>query len=181
MTDAVRFADWWTEDADEPVGQLPLPQDGTHVGTIAKAVTKDLKFKVSDRNPTGTSLVVTVNVPRHQAVEAIIPLQFRGLIEAVCRAARVRPPNPAEPWNVEDLVGQTVAIETVFGIGKTGREYVRIDKWHEAAAPLPPEKPRPARTPAAKVEAAGQGGSSDDIPFAWLIAAVLSVVAGGLA
>lgn len=164
MTDAIRFGDWWSEDAEEPVEGLPLLQDGRHVGTITDAVTKDLKFKVSEANKRGTSLVLKVSVPKHQPAEAIVPLQFRGLVEAICRAARVPVPNPAEPWDCETLVGQTVAIETVFGIGKTGREYVRIDKWHPGPDPLPQEKPRPARTPAAKVAATGQGGS-DDIPF----------------
>lgn len=161
----MKFGDWWSEeDEAEPVGQLPLCQDGRHTGTIKAAEIKDLKFKVSDRNPSGTSLVVKVDVPKHQAVEAIVPVQFRGLIEAVCRAARVPTPDPNEHWDVTQLVGQVVVIETVFGIGKTGREYVRVDKWHAGPDPLPAAK-APARTPAAKVAAAGQGGSSDDIPF----------------
>jgi hypothetical protein len=161
----MKFGEWWSEgDEFEPAAQLPLCEDGQHTGTIAKAEFKDLKFKVSDRNPSGTSLVVKVSVPNHQAVESIAPVQFRGQIEAICRAARVNTPDPNEDWDVTQLVGQVVVIETVFGIGKTGREYVRIDRWHPGPDPLPALK-APARTPAARIAAAGQGGISDDIPF----------------
>jgi hypothetical protein len=166
MSDEVRFDAWWSEDEPEPTETQPMLPDGRHVGMIEKAVIKDLKFKVSESNKNGTSLVVTVKVAKYQPAEAIIPLQFRGLLEAVCRAARIHPPDPREAWSCKELVGQTVGIETIYGIGKTGREYVRIDRWSAGPDPLPKEvERRPARTPAQKVEAAGQGGQPDDIPF----------------
>jgi hypothetical protein len=161
----VKFSEWWSDDDEaEAVGVLPLCEDGRHTGTISRAEIKDLKFKVSDRNPSGTSLVVKVAIPKHQAVESIAPVQFRGQIEAICRAARVNTPDPSDDWDVSQLVGQVVVIETVFGIGKTGREYVRVDRWHPGPDPLPETKAA-ARTPAARIAAAGHGGNVDDIPF----------------
>jgi hypothetical protein len=63
------------------------------------------------------------------------------------------------------LVGCQVQVETVLGVAKSGNEFIRIDKWHPGPERPAVAKPAPARTPAAKVEAAGQGGASDDIPF----------------
>ena len=163
----INFDSWWDDaDSPPPTGNLTMCPDGRHTGEIVKAKVKDLKFKTSDRNPAGTSLVVEVEVAGHHPVEAIVPVQFRGLIEAICRAARVETPPRGEEWDEQQLVGQVVTIETVLGVGKTGNEFVRIERWHASAAPLPKAvKAQPARTPSAKVEAAGQGGAIDDIPF----------------
>lgn len=161
----MNFDDWWSDDEPEaPVGDLTMCPNGRHTGTITEAYFKDLAFKASERNAKGKSLVVKVSVPGHYPVESITPVQFRGYIEAICRAARVAPPAKGEDWDERQLVGQVVAIETTLGVGKTGKEFIRIEKWHAAPAPLP-KATTPKRTPAAKVEAAGQGGSGDDIPF----------------
>jgi hypothetical protein len=163
----VNFDQWWdADDSPAPAGDLTMCPDGRHTGEITKALFKDLKFKVSDQNRAGTSLVLEVQIPGHYPVEAIIPAQYRGLVEAVCRAARVDAPARGEDWDETQLVGQVVTIDTVLGVGKTGKEFIRIDKWHSGPPTVPKAvKATPARTSAAKVEAAGQGGSPDDIPF----------------
>jgi len=74
----------------------------------------------------------------------------------------------ARNWDCETLIGRQVRIETVYGLAKSGREYVRVEKWIKGPDPLPAAvaaKAAPARTSAAKVEAAGQGGSPDALPF----------------
>jgi hypothetical protein len=163
----INFDQWWDEDErPAPSGDLTMCPDGRHTGEITKALFKDLKFKVSDQNRSGTSLVLEVAIPGHYPVEAIIPAQYRGLIEAVCRAARVDAPVRGEDWDETQLVDQVVAIDTVLGVGKTGKEFIRIDKWHPGPPTVPKAvKATPARTPAAKVAAAGQEGVADDIPF----------------
>lgn len=165
----MRFDEWWDDEDGEPTATADLPKapDGRHAGEIVEAKIKDLKFKVSDRNRAGTSLVVKVDLGKYQPVEAIVPVQYRGLIEAICRSARTPVPVRGEEWHADVLVGCQVQVDTVLGVAKSGNEYIRIDKWHAGPEPLPAAvaKSAPARTPAAKVEAAGQGGSPDDIPF----------------
>lgn len=166
----MRFDDWWPEDdeaAQTPAGNLPLAPEGRHTGEILSAEFKPLKFKVCPENQTGTCLVVKVGVPKAQPVEAIVPAQFRGLIERVCRAASVALPARDEDWDERQLVGRTVTIETVHGVGKTGREYVRIDKWHRGPDPLPEAVKRaPARSQTAKAHKEfTETASADDIPF----------------
>ena len=165
----MRFDEFWTDDdgrAAETPAELPPAPDGRHAGEITKAQMKDLKFKIADGNPHGTSLVVEIEVPKYQPVEAIIPAHFRGLIQAVCVCAGVAPPARGEDWDEGQLVGRQVVVELVNGVGKTGRPYVRVDKWHHGPAPLPAEvtKRAPARSQAAKAHKEACL-DADDIPF----------------
>jgi hypothetical protein len=170
----MKFDDWgWFNDDNGQAAESaekPMAPDGRHVCEIVKAVVRDVKFKVSDDNPNGTSLCVDVAVPNCQVVEAIIPLQMRGLVEAVCRSASVPLPQRGEDWSAKQLEGRTVSIDTIQGIGKSGRQYVRIEKWHKGTDPLP--EAVKARAPAARTQAAkahkefvANGGGPDDIPF----------------
>lgn len=168
----MNFDEFWKDDGDQAptaTGDLPMLPDGEHAGEIVKAKIKDLKFMIKPENPRGTSLVLEVEVSGYRPLEAIIPAQMRWLIESVCRSASVHIPYKGEDWDPDQLVGRQVRVETVYGLAKSGREYVRVEKWVAGPDPLPTPvaaaaKPA-ARTPAAKVEAAGQGGSADDIPF----------------
>lgn len=167
----MRFDEFWTDDPSidpKPKADLPLLPDGEHAGEIVTAKVKDLKFKIKPDNQRGTSLVLEVEVTGYQVVEAIIPVTLRWLVESVCRSASINIPVRGEDWDPEQLVGRQVRIDTVYGITGAGKEYVRVEKWIKGPAPLPAAvatKSPPARTPAAKVEAAGQGGEADDIPF----------------
>jgi hypothetical protein len=163
----MKFDAFWGLDDEatfDETDTLPLAPDGRHTGEIVKAEFKDLKFKVTNDNTQGTCLVVKVDVPKAQPVEAIIPCQYRGLIEKVCRAASIPLPVRGEDWRADQLLGRTVTIETVQGVGNSGREYVRIATWHPGPAALPEEiKRRPSpRTQAQKVT---QELAADDIPF----------------
>lgn len=161
----MKFDKWWMDD-DERGGQtataeLPQVPDGEHVAKITKAIFKDLAFKKCDQNEDGTSLVIELEVTGHRPIEAIVPAHFRGMVEAVCRAASVGLPKRGDDWDQSCLVGQFCRISTVQGIGKTGREYVRIDKWIPGRAPLPEAITKaPPRQKTKRDET-----PEDDIPF----------------
>jgi hypothetical protein len=167
----VRFDDYWgdNESSDTGSGDRPMAEDGTHTGEILTAKFKRLAFMKSESNSDGMCLVMTVDVPRCQPVEAIVPVTMRGKIEAVARAAGGPVPSKGAEWDEEQLVGRTVTIETTQATSKgTGRQYVRVDRWHASPSkPLPAAKPaerKPAaRTPLQKADAAS--ASNDDIPF----------------
>ena len=81
----------------------------------------------------------------------------------------------------DDLTGRRVRAEIRHRAGNNGRLFVNVWKFmpieqleQEAAAVAK----RPARTPAAKVKAASPAIGSDDIPFAWLVAFVASLIGG---
>lgn len=162
-----KFGEWWNVDGDDgsaPAVDLPWCPDGENVAKITKAEMKDLKFKQEDRNPTGRSLVVTLEVTGFRPVEAIASVTWRGLIEAICRSASVHVPDPNEEWDEQQLVGQFCRVETVQGVSAKGREYVRVEKWIAGRDPLPKaiaKAPPRARAAAAKPTSS----DPDDIPF----------------
>jgi hypothetical protein len=58
-------------------------------------------------------------------------------------------------------------METVHGVGKTGKDYIRVERWKPGPKPLPAEvRNTPPRTPAKKADAIVKAnGGDDDIPF----------------
>lgn len=159
----MKFEQWWefNGEAATQTADLPLVPDGNHVAKIVNAQWKDLTFKADDRNPDGTSLVVKLEVTGHAQIEAIAPVTWRGMIEAICRSASQPLPKLDEDWDCRTLKGQYCRISTVQGVSKNGREYVRVERWHEGREPLPEAiRKTPPRSKAAKPEL-----PDDDIPF----------------
>lgn len=161
----MNFDQWWTDDEGE-VADKPPVGPGRQSGQIVRVKTKQLSFMSdTDKNPDGTSLVIGIDVSGHQELEAIVPAHWRTLVTAICRAARVAPPQRGEDWDEQQLVGQFVAIDCETGTSKTGREYTRVARWHPQTEPLPPagkaSTPRVQPDRRAKVTAA----DPDDIPF----------------
>ena len=175
----MNFDQWWNWD-EEPRGAVvdhghtqKVPT-GRHTGDIVKAEIKDLKFKMTDENPSGTCLVVTWSKDAtHYPVESIAPLNWRGLIEAICRAAGVAGPQRGVDWDPQSLVGRVATVDVENAVANSGKEYQRVTKWHASASkPIPAEKSPPggkraaARTPAAKAHADfTEHADADDIPF----------------
>jgi len=175
----VNFDDVWDWDAEprsgggyDGGGHTQKVPDGRHTGDIVKVELKALKFKMSDDNPSGTCLIVTWSKDAtHFPVESIVPQTWRGLIEAICRAAGVAGPQRGEDWDPQSLVGRVATIDVENAVSAKGKEYQRITKWYESASkPVPAARPAakraPARTPAAKAHAEfSEHADGDDIPF----------------
>lgn len=162
------FGDFWNDDDGQTAtatGEQPMLPDGKHVGKIVVAEVKDLLFKVSDRNPQGTTLAVKVAVNGYQLVEDLIPINMRGVVEAVYRSAGIEPPTKGESFVAacDRLKGQTAPIETTLASAKSGREYVRI-KWLPGIKPLPAAMKAETRT-RAKAAKVADTLPEDDIPF----------------
>lgn len=169
------FDEWWDFDADSARcdnTHTQKLQDGRHTGDITAAAIANSKYQVSDANPNGTCLVVTWSKPGFYPVEAKAPVHWRGMIEAICRAAGVAPPRKGEDWDERSLVGRVATVDIETKESKAGNEYQRITRWHASAtkslppAPSEPAKRPPKRTPTAKAHAEFQErAGEDDIPF----------------
>lgn len=166
----MRFDDYWKDDDatyDNGSADRPLASDGKHTGEILSAKVKRLAFMVSDANSDGMSLVVTIGLSKYQDLEAIIPVNYRGRIEAVARAAGVPLPAKGQEWDEEALIGRTVTVETLQAVSKKGTQYVRIEKWFPSPSQPIPASKAPARSQTAKAHQAFTANASapDDIPF----------------
>lgn len=163
----MKFADFWTEETegrDAPAGDVPPLPDGLHVGTVGHVSIRDVEWKKSPANTDGTCLNLRIDVAGHQAAWDDIPVQMRNIVEAVCRSARVQLPSPDDPVDslCKALKGQTVSIETISGVSKGGRPYVRISKYRPSSDPLPKDLPKSSRPPKREPVTSGP---ADDIPF----------------
>jgi len=91
----------------------------------------------------------------------------------------------AQEWSetqMDDLTGRRVMAEIRHRAGNNGRVFVNVWKFmpiEQLAEEAAVVAKRPARTPAAKVKAASPAIGSDDIPFAWLMAAFIAAIGGG--
>lgn len=161
----MRFDDYWMD--DEPAASKPMAADGRHTGEIIDAKEKRLEFMKGDRNRDGACIVVTVAIPHAQPVEAIIPANYRGKVEALARAAGVPLPAAGQEWDVGSLIGRTVTVETLQAVSKKGTNYVRIEKWYASPSQPIPAAKAPARSQAAKAhrEFTANAQANDDIPF----------------
>jgi len=158
----MRFDEFWTDEPEQKDGPRdlgPWPADGRHSGTIKVAEIKDLPFKISDKNPTGKSLVVKVAIKGCRWVESIIPVQMRGLIEEVLRAARV-----AGSAGPADLLDAEVQVETSMGVSqKSGKEFCNV-KFLPGPPGIAPPRVERAVAPQARAATKPQL-AEDDIPF----------------
>lgn len=158
------FDSWATDESqgDKPAqADLPMLPDGRHAGEINYVAIKTAKWCENQLNAEGTYILLGIDVPGYKRVWESVPVDRRAKIEAVCRSAGVAKPTPPDPWDEEQLKGQWVSIETVVGIAKSGKEYVRVERFHGDKKPLPPEQPkakRPAKEPV-------EDQFPDDIPF----------------
>lgn len=164
----MRFDDYWNDDDGHGAVEKSLAADGRHTGEIVDAKAKRLKFMESDANRDGASIVVTVALPNAQPVESIIPVNYRGRIEALARAAGVSLPVRGQEWDESQLIGRTVTVETLQAVSKGGKQYVRVEKWLPSPSqPLPAERKPAARSQTAKAHQAftANASAADDIPF----------------
>jgi hypothetical protein len=162
----MRFDEYWDDnDVGATPDPLPMAPDGRHTGTIADVKVKDLSFITA--NPKGTSLVITIAIRECQLVESIVPVNYRGKVEAICKAAGLPAPMPSEEWDEKQLIGRTVTVDTLQAVAKSGREYVQVNKWHtNPSQPLPPPRSPAARASTTKAaKAFKETAGSDDIPF----------------
>jgi hypothetical protein len=161
----MKYDDFWDDDEGSQTAaatELQMVPDGTHSATVKKVDYREVEWKKADNNPKGLCLTLMLEVNGHQPVWADIPNHWRGLTEAVCASAGVHPPVKGEDWDEAQLQGQSVTIQTLQCVAKSGKQYVRIEKWLPGPKLLPKKA---AKAPAKKGPTPVIDEAPDDIPF----------------
>ncbi len=168
----------WDEfGGDEPASKL-LPA-GDYTGEIKVASFGHAEWaerKVPESNGKVLKVKVEIDAPEGYAEAwTTIPAVKSRIwqIRLICVAAGVDAPSKDGPeWSPACLIGKRVSVSTsIYTNERTGESKVQVDKWNpgalaaEQAKQEKPVKATAARTAKQRVEAAGQGGASDDIPF----------------
>lgn len=161
----------WDDFGGEEQESKLLPA-GEYTGTITAAMWSRADWAAKKLPESGGRILqvkVEIDAPAGYAeawVKVPCVKDRRWQYRQICGAAGVPAPEKGGPaWSPACLLGKRVQVETsIYTNERTGDSRVQIDRWLEGAV-QEPAKPAAARTPKQKVEAAGQGGANDDIPF----------------
>lgn len=147
----------------------PLVPDGTHVGTVAWSGYQSKEWAKSTANAEGKTLTVKIDLgPTWRPLWDSIPCQQIGRVRALCSSARVDAPARGVEWDVESLKGQTVTVETVTAVAKSGRDYVKATAYKpgQGVPPTPaPKRERPKSAADKAMDTFKANAGDDDIPF----------------
>jgi hypothetical protein len=181
----------WDMNIDEDFPQdvhATMPEErtlvpaGTHVATIKLAEEGPNQWKVCDENPDGICLKLRLAIGDHKFVFHDIPKHMARMAKQLAEALGVQPENGTLRIVPADVEGREVNVEIVHYTSKAGKLSAVVKKYlpataKPAAVAAPPAKRQTLPQKAAAVFKAAAG--ADDIPFAWLMAVVASVIGGG--
>jgi hypothetical protein len=178
----------WTMTDDE------LPQDvhalrpeereivpaGVHRATIKKAEERCVEWKKNDANPSGECLSLRLSVGNFQYVFADIPSDKAWLARQLAEALGIVSADGTLRIVPGDIEGEEIEVEFKHFTNRQGitkadvKAYV--PKATQAAAAPPAKRQTLPQKAAATFRA---NGGADDIPFAWLMAAMIAAIGGG--
>jgi hypothetical protein len=173
----------WTMTDDE------LPQDvhamrpeereivpvGTHKATIKKAEERCVDWKKTNANPTGACLSLRLSVGKHQLVFHDLPHDLPWLARQLAAALGIEAEDGTLRIVPSEIEGRELTADFTHFTKRDGT--VKADV--KAYVPLKPAAPKRQTLPQKAHAAFKSAAGADDIPFAWLVALVASVIGGG--
>lgn len=149
---------------------------GTHVATIKRAEEGPNEWKKSDANPDGICLKLRLAIGQHKFVFHDLPKHMPWMAKQLADALGIQPDGNTLRVVPEEIEGREVTVEIVHYTSKSGKVSAVVKKYVPATAKAaaPKRQTLPQKAAATFKAAAG----TDDIPFAWLVALVASVIGG---
>ena len=177
----------WNISIDEPFPadvHTQLPEErtivpvGTHTAVIKKAEEGPNQWKVDETsNPDGICLKLRLAVGNHKFVFHDLPRHLPWMAKQLADALGIVPEGNTLRVVPSEIEGREVTVEVVHYTSKSGNVSAVVKKYVPLAAkPAAPKRQTLPQKAAATFKAAA---GSDDIPFAWLMALVASVLGGG--
>jgi serine/threonine protein kinase HipA of HipAB toxin-antitoxin module len=177
----------WTMTDDE------LPQDvhalrpeereivpaGIHRATIKKAEERCVEWKKNDANPSGECLSLRLSVGNFQYVFADIPSDKTWLARQLAEALGIVAADGTLRIVPGDIEGEEIEVDFKHFTNRQGVTKADVKAYLPKAttpAAAPPAKRQTLPQKAAATFRAN--GGADDIPFAWLVAVIASVIGG---
>ena len=177
----------WTMTDDE------LPQDvhtlrpeereivpaGVHRATIKKAEERCVEWKKNDANPSGECLSLRLSVGNFQYVFADIPSDKTWLARQLADALGIVAADGTLRIVPGDIEGEEIEVEFKHFTNRQGITKADVKAYvPKVTAPAaPPAKRQTLPQKAAATFKAAAG--ADDIPVAWLMAAMIAAIGGG--
>lgn len=177
----------WNMSIDEPFPadvHTQLPEErtivpvGTHTAVIKKAEEGPNQWKVDETsNPDGICLKLRLAVGNHKFVFHDLPKHLPWMAKQLADALGIVPEGNTLRVVPSEIEGREVTVEVVHYTSKSGNVSAVVKKYVPLVAkPAAPKRQTLPQKAAATFRAATGG---DDIPFAWLMALMTSVIGGG--
>jgi hypothetical protein len=176
----------WTMSQDEPFPadvHKTMPEErtivpvGTHTAVIKKAEEGPNQWKTDETsNPDGICLKLRLAIGNYKFVFHDLPKHQPWLAKQLADALGIVPEGNTLRVVPADIEGREVTVDVVHYTAKSGnvsavvKRYVPLD-----AKPAAPKRQTLPQKAAATFKATA---GSDDIPFAWLVALMASVLGG---
>ena len=177
----------WTMTQDEPFPadvHKTMPEErtivpvGTHTAVIKKAEEGPNQWKTDETsNPDGICLKLRLAIGNYKFVFHDLPKHQPWLAKQLADALGIVPEGNTLRVVPADIEGREVTVDVVHYTAKSGnvsavvKRYVPLD-----AKPAASKRQSLPQKAAATFKAAA---GSDDIPFAWLMAAFIAAIGGG--
>lgn len=152
---------------------------GIHVATIKLAEEGPNEWKTSDGNPDGICLKLRLVVGNHKFVFHDLPKHLPWMGRQLADALGIEPEGTTLRIVPEEIQGREVTVEVAHYTSKSGNVSAVVKKYLPAttkpAAAAPAKRQTLPQKAAATFKAAA---GADDIPFAWIVAVIVSVIGG---
>jgi hypothetical protein len=151
---------------------------GTHKAVIKRAEEGPNQWKVDETtNPDGICLKLRLAVGNHKFIFHDLPKHQPWLAKQLADALGIAPEGNTLRVVPSEIEGREVTVEIVHYTSKSGNVSAVVKKYVPLVAK--PAAPKRQTLPQKAHAAFKASAGSDDIPFAWLMALMTSVIGGG--
>jgi hypothetical protein len=153
---------------------------GIHTMSIVNVEEGPNEYKRSDANPDGMCIKLRLSTGGYKFVFDDIPKHLAWRAKQLAEAVGILPVGGKLSLSPEDLADKTVTVEVSHYTSKAGKVSAVVKRYVPAtAAPAAAAPPAKRQTLPQKAAATFKAnGGADDIPFAWIVAVVASVIGG---
>lgn len=174
----------WNITFDEPFPQdvhTTLPEErtivpvGTHSAVINRAEEGPNDYKRHENNPEGKCLKLRLAIGQHKFVFHDLPLHLPWLAHQLADALGIEPVGTKLTLDPREIEGREVTVKVTHYTSKAGKVSAVVDRYVPLGRPSSQKRSAPASKPAAPDKPTG---GLDDIPFAWIVTLIASVIGG---
>jgi hypothetical protein len=152
---------------------------GIHTMSIVNVEEGPNEYKRSDDNPEGMCIKLRLSTGGYKFVFDDIPKHLAWRAKQLAEAVGILTVGGKLSLSPEDLADKTVTVEVSHYTSKAGKVSAVVKRYVPATAAPAPAAPAKRQTLPQKAAATFRAnGGADDIPFAWLIAVIASVIGG---
>jgi cell division septation protein DedD len=152
---------------------------GVHAMTIVNVEEGPNEYKRSDDNPDGLCIKLRLSTGTFKFVFDDIPKHLAWRAKQLAEAVGILPVGGKLSLTPDDLADKTVTVEVSHYTSKAGKVSAVVKRYVPTTAAPAAATPAKRQTLPQKAHAAFKASAgSDDIPFAWLMAAMIAAIGG---